>query len=209
MAQRAERDEHPEGTPTMLATGDSPLVADRIEDADRKRAYGSRRLAGGREGHGRARFAPVADGVRRERFVCPDELLARRGRASVPGVGDSQRMSSSMAPSTSTVGRGAGCSGSTTPGPIGQLADDTEVDIADDVVREDEEVGRVEVGMERPEHVDLVEHVPVEVTDDPVRSCPSASSSVEVRLVAVRTAITMSMSGMPSISSVVSTREVV
>ena len=58
--------------------------------------------------------------------------------------------------------------GQRVPDAVGQLADDPEVDVADRVAGQDEQVGRVQVGVEVAEHVDLVEHVPVEVADDPV-----------------------------------------
>ena len=46
---------------------------------------------------------------------------------------------------------------------VGELADDAEVDVADRVAGEHEDVGRVQVGVEVAEHEHLVEHVPVEV----------------------------------------------
>ena len=51
---------------------------------------------------------------------------------------------------------------------IQELPDDPEVDVADAVARQHEQVGRVQVGMEVAQHEDLVERVPVEVTNDPV-----------------------------------------
>ena len=64
--------------------------------------------------------------------------------------------------------------------PIRQLADDPEVDVADRVARKDEQVGRVQVGMEVAEHIDLVEHVPVEVADDPVQVVAAGGQRLEV-----------------------------
>ena len=52
---------------------------------------------------------------------------------------------------------------------VGELADDPEVHVADGVVRQHEEIGRVQVRVEVAEHVDLVEHVPVEMPHDPVQ----------------------------------------
>ena len=69
------------------------------------------------------------------------------------------------------------------PDAIGQLADDPEVDVADRVARQDEQVGRVQVGVEVAEHIDLVEHVPVEVADDPVEVVAAGGKRLEVRAV--------------------------
>ena len=63
---------------------------------------------------------------------------------------------------------------------IGQLADDPEVDVADGVARQDEQVGRMQVGVEVAEHVDLVEHVPVEVADDPVEVMAAGRERLEI-----------------------------
>ena len=66
----------------------------------------------------------------------------------------------------------------------------------------------MQVGVEEAEDVNLVEHVPVEVADDPVEIVPPLAQRRGTRSPS-RTAIMISISGMPSISSVVRTREVV
>ena len=71
------------------------------------------------------------------------------------------------------------------PDPVGELADDAEVHVADRVAREHEDVGRVQVGVEVAEHEHLVEHVPVEVAHDPVEVVAGGRELVEVGLVAV------------------------
>ena len=69
--------------------------------------------------------------------------------------------------------------------PVGELADDAEVHVADRVAREHEDVRRVQVGVEEAEHEHLVEHVPVEAAHDPVEVVTGGRELVEVRLVAV------------------------
>ena len=170
----------------MLPDRLSPLVADRVEDPDRQAKVRVRATPGRAASiHGRARVVPASDGgLVEERLVCSDELPARRGGVGARGRRQpaEELVDGRLDPA---VEQQAAVAGQRTPDPIGEVADDAEVDVADDVVREDEEVGRVEVGMERPEHVDLVEHVPVEVTDDPVAIVSLRLESVEVRLVAV------------------------
>ena len=68
---------------------------------------------------------------------------------------------------------------------VGELADDPEVDVADGVVRQHEDVGGVQVGVEVAEHEDLVEHVPVEVAADAVEVVAGRRQRLEVRTVAV------------------------
>ena len=50
-----------------------------------------------------------------------------------------------------------------------ELADDAEVDIADRVVREHDEVGRMRIGVKVAEPVDLVQRVPHDVAGDAPR----------------------------------------
>ena len=93
--------------------------------------------------------------------------------------------------------------------PVGELAHDPEVDVADRVAFEHEDVGRVQVGVEVAEHEHLVEHVPVEVTADAVEVVARGRSPARYAWSPSRLATITSMSGMPSMSSAVSTREVV
>jgi hypothetical protein len=67
---------------------------------------------------------------------------------------------------------------------LGQLADDPVVDVADPVAGQDEHVRGVKVGVEVAEHVDLVEHVPVEVANDPVDVVAAILERTQVGVVA-------------------------
>jgi hypothetical protein len=67
----------------------------------------------------------------------------------------------------------------------GELADDAEVDVADGVAWQHEEVGRMQIGVEKAGDVDLVEHVPVEVADDAPEVVPALAQAVEVDAVVV------------------------
>ena len=110
---------------------------------------------------------PAADRVVQERLVDADQLPAggrgvgrRAGREPAHQLAD-RRLD--LAPEEQPA-----VAGQRIADAVGELADDPEVDVADAVARQHEQVGRVQVGVEVAEHEDLVEHVPVEVADDPV-----------------------------------------
>ena len=50
-----------------------------------------------------------------------------------------------------------------------ELADDAEVDVADRVVCQDDEVGRMRIGVEVAEAIDLIQRVPHDVAGDAPR----------------------------------------
>ena len=133
----------------------------------------------------------------------------RAADASVRGVGASQRMSSLTAASISPRNRSQAVPREATSIRFGGLAHDAEIDVPDGVAGQDEDVGRVQVGVEVAEHEHLVEHVPVEPAHDPVEVVAGRGQPVEVGLVAVPPRDHHLDQGIPSISSVVSTREVV
>ena len=122
---------------------------------------------------------PVGDRVVQERLVDADELPAGgrdvRRRARRQPAHELQDGGLDLAPEEQPAVAGQGVADA-----IGQLADDPEVDVADRIARQDEQVGRVQVGVEVAEHVDLVEHVPVEVADDPVEVVAAGGERLEV-----------------------------
>ncbi len=67
---------------------------------------------------------------------------------------------------------------------VGQLSDHAEVHVADGVTRQDVEVGRVQVGVEVAVHVDLIQHVPVEVTDDRLQAVAVLFERLQIGAVA-------------------------
>ena len=127
---------------------------------------------------------PVGDRVVQERLVDADQLPAGgrdvRRRARRQPAHELQDGRLDLAPEEQPAVAGQGV-----PDAIGQLADDPEVDVADRVARQDEQVGRVQVGVEVAEHVDLVEHVPVEVADDPVQVVAAGGERLEIGGVAL------------------------
>ena len=127
---------------------------------------------------------PVRDRVVQERLVDADQLPASGGdvrrRARRQPAHELQDGGLDLAPEEQPA-----VAGQRVPDAIGQLADDPEVDVADRVARQDEQVGRVQVGVEVAEHVDLVEHVPVEVADDPVEVVAAGGKLIEIGGVAL------------------------
>ena len=182
VTKRAERDQHLEvaddaGRHRQL------LDADRVEDVDRQLGIRVLRVTS-RAGRLRRRPHPVRDRVVQERLVDADQLPAGRRDVRLGAwrqpAHELQDGGLDLAPEEQPAVAGQGV-----PDAIGQLADDPEVDVADRVARQDEQVGRVQVGVEVAEHVDLVEHVPVEVADDPVEVVAAGGKRLEVRGVAL------------------------
>ena len=182
MPQRPERDQH-------LQVADDArrhrqlLDADRVEDVDGELriwvlgvSSGARRLCRGSH--------PVSERVVQERLVYADEL---------PAGGPDVRLGTGRQPTHELQDRRFHLASEEQPAiarqrvadTVGQLADDPEVNVADRVAREDEQVGRVQVGVEVAEHVDLVEHVPVESADDPVQVVAIRGERLEIGCVAL------------------------
>ena len=182
MTKRAERDQHLE-VADDAGRHRELLDADRVEDVDRQLRIRVLRMAGG-AGRLDRHPQPVRDRVVQERLVDADQLPASGGdvrrRARCEPAHELQDGGLDLAPEEQPA-----VAGQRVPDAIGQLADDPEVDVADRVARQDEQVGRVQVGVEVAEHVDLVEHVPVEVADDPVEVVAAGGKRLEVRGVAL------------------------
>ena len=167
----------------MLGRHRQLLDADRVEDVDGKLRIRVLRVSSGAGGIHR-HPQPVGDGVVQERLVDADQLPARgpdiRLGARCKPAHELEDGRLDLAPEEQPAVAGEGV-----PDAIGQLADDPEVDVADRVARQDEQVGRVQVGVEVAEHVDLVEHVPVEVADDPVQVVAARGEGLEIGGVAL------------------------
>ena len=146
--------------------------------------YGFSVVAGAGPGASDGDPRPIRDRVVQERLVDADELPASvvgigrwAGRQPAHELADGRL---DLAPEEQpAVAR------QRVPDAVRQLADDPEVDVADRVAGQDEQVGRVQVGVEVAEHVDLVEHVPVEVPDDPVEVVAARREGLEVGGVAL------------------------
>ena len=163
----------------MLGDMRQLLDADRLEDVDRQLRIRVLRVPGGAGRiRRRPRAGPATVSYRNAwwtRISCQRAVVDVRRRARRQPAHELADRGLDLAAEEQPA-----VAGERVPDAIGQLADDPEVDVADRVARQHEQVGRVQVGVEVAEHVDLVEHVPVEVADDPVQVVAARGERVEV-----------------------------